>query len=289
MRHDETAWYRIGDLVLRVESDLPFDMESEDLRPFRIDEAPADYIYRFCKCDNMQEIVKDTRMVCRFFFGADLIGKNGEHFRALNINKLGYEAVIRLDEQTGVIFYESEAVLAKLKERGFSLVHYFVLEHLFYRYGGFILHSTHVNVGGRALLFSAPSGTGKSTQADLWGKYVGTELINGDRTLLRKKDGVWHAYGCPMSGTSDVHKQGCEPIYAIVMLSQDTENTVRRLTPKEAIRRIYQEFTVPNWSRELVLKAMEMLDDLMAQVPIYALACTPDERAVIALREAIGL
>ena len=144
-------------------------------------------------------------------------------------------------------------------------------------------------MGGRALLFSAPSGTGKSTQADLWEKTAGGEVVNGDRTLLRKKDGVWHAYGCPMCGTSGIHKQGCEPIHAIVMLSQGKENTVKRLTPGEAFQRIYPEVTVPRWNRELVLRAMELLDDVMARVPIYALSCTPDERAVTALRGVIGL
>ena len=275
--------------MLRVESDLPFDMETEELQNFRIDEAPADYIYRFCKCDSILKIIDETRERCRLCFGADLIGKNGEYFRTLGRDERENNAVISLGEQTGVISYESEAVLANLKENGFSSADYFAFEHLFYRYGGLFLHSTYVDVGGRALLFSAPSGTGKSTQADLWERYAGGELINGDRTLLRKKDSVWHAYGCPFSGTSDVHKQGCEPIYAILMLSQATENTVKRLTPDEAFRRIYQQITVPSWSRELVLKALELLDDLMAQVPIYALACTPDERAVTVLREAIGL
>ncbi|MGN0773653.1 MAG: hypothetical protein ACI4MP_07665 [Candidatus Ventricola sp.] len=142
---------------------------------------------------------------------------------------------------------------------------------------------------GKALIFSAPSGTGKSTQADLWEKYAGGEVINGDRTLLRKKDGVWHAYGCPMCGTSGIHKQGNEPIRAIVMLSQGTENEVRRLSAGEAFQRIYPEITVPRWNRELVLRAMELLDDVLARVPIYALSCTPDARAVEALREAIGL
>lgn len=289
MKHAETAWYRIGDLVLKVESDLPFDMETEDMRAFRIDEAPADYAFRFQKCNSMLEITREMREIYEFSFGFDLQGKNGEHFRALSLNGQTYDAVISLGTQTGVISYESEALLKECKARGSSLANCFVLEHLFYRYGGFILHSTHVGVGGRALLFSAPSGTGKSTQADLWEKYAGGELINGDRSLLRRKDGVWHAYGCPMSGTSSVHKQGCEPIHAIVMLSQGKENTVKRLTPGEAFQRIYPEITVPRWNRELVLRAMELLDDVMAKVPIYALSCTPDERAVTALREAIGL
>ena len=285
----ETAYYRIGGLVLRVDSALPFDLETDDMRDFRIGEAPADYAYRFQPCSDLPEMTGETRVVNEYHFGYDLLGKDGGHFRALGWKGRLYDVVLSLGADTGVISYLSEELMAERREAGFLFPNYLALEHLFYRFGGLFLHSSHVSVGGRALLFSAPSGTGKSTQADLWEKYAGGEIINGDRTLLRKKDGVWHAYGCPMCGTSGIHKQGCEPIHAIVMLSQGKENTVKRLTPGEAFQRIYPEITVPRWNRELVLRAMELLDDVMARVPIYALSCTPDERAVTALREAIGL
>ena len=285
----ETAYYRIGGLVLKVESNLPFDMETDDMRNFRVGEAPADYVYRFQPCSNLQEIVGETCVVNEYPMGFDLLGKNGEHFRALPWRGAMYDAVISLGTQTGIISYLSEALMAERRAAGFLFANYLALEHLFYRFGGFFLHSSHVNVGGRALLFSAPSGTGKSTQANLWERFAGAEVINGDRSLLRERDGVWHAYGCPMCGTSGIHKQGDEPIHAIVMLSQGTDNTVRRLSAGEAFQRIYPEITVPRWNREIVLRAMELLDDVMAQVPIYALSCTPDERAVHALREAIGL
>lgn len=289
MKRAETVYYWIGGLVLRVDCGLPFDLETDDMRDFRIGEAPADYAYRFQPCSNMPEVAGDARVVCEYPFGYELQGNNGKHFRALRWKGRLYDVVLSLGADTGVISYLSEELMAERMEAGFLFPNYLALEHLFYRFGGLFLHSSHVNVGGRALLFSAPSGTGKSTQADLWEKYAGGEIINGDRTLLRKKDGVWHAYGCPMCGTSGIHKQGDEPIHAIVMLSQGTENTVRRLSAGEAFQRIYPEITVPRWNRELVLRAMELLDDVMAQVPIYALSCTPDERAVEALREAIGL
>ena len=60
---------------------------------------------------------------------------------------------------------------------------------------GFQLHASVINWKDKGILFSAPSGTGKSTQADLWKKYEGAKVINGDRALIRKRKrrvyGLW--------------------------------------------------------------------------------------------------
>ena len=249
-----------------------------------------DYTYRFTQIASLPDFIGDASIVSESVMGIEWVGKKGEYFRSFRWKEAYFDAALRLGEKAGEIGYISNDIIAKRCNNNLSdFVNYFNLEHLFLRNAGLFLHSSHLNVNGRALLFSAPSGTGKSTQADLWAKYAGAEIINGDRSLLRKKDGVWHAYGCPMCGTSGIHKQGNEPIHAIVMLSQGTDNTVKKLTPGEAFQRMYPEITVPKWNRELVLRAMELLDDVMANVPIYAFSCTKDESAVTALREAIGL
>ena len=169
----ETAYYRIGGLVLRVDSALPFDLETDDMRDFRIGEAPADYVYRFQPCSDLPEMTGETRVVNEYPFGYDLLGKDGGHFRALGWKGRLYDVVVSLGADTGVISYLSEELMAERREAGFLFPNYLALEHLFYRFGGLFLHSSHVSVGGRALLFSAPSGTGKSTQADLWEKTAG--------------------------------------------------------------------------------------------------------------------
>ncbi|MGN0776107.1 MAG: hypothetical protein ACI4MM_05445 [Candidatus Ventricola sp.] len=289
MESCETICYRIGDLVVKMVSDLPYPIPDQNAADFRIGETTADYTFRFKKVNSLPDFTGPVRIIDTFLFGYEMVNGEGKYVRGFHWKDQLYDAALLPDDKGGTIAYVSAEVMAERCQNGFNFMNYIGLESLLLQNGALVLHSAHVGVGGQALLFSAPSGTGKSTQADLWEKYAGGEIINGDRTLLRKKDGVWHAYGCPMCGTSGIHKQGNEPIHAIVMLSQGTENTVRRLSAGEAFQRIYPEITVPRWNRELVLRAMELLDDVMAQVPIYALSCTPDERAVRALREAIGL
>ena len=80
---------------------------------------------------------------------------------------------------------------------------------------GFQLHASVINWKDKGILFSAPSGTGKSTQADLWKKYEGAEVINGDRALIRKEKGDFTVYGYPYAGTSKIYTNFSAPIKAI--------------------------------------------------------------------------
>ena len=102
-----------------------------------------------------------------------------------------------------------------------------------------ILHCAYVEYQGEAILFSAPSETGKTTQANLWEKYRGSRTVNGDRSLLGKKDGRWTAQGWPVCGTSEVCHDEAFPIRAIVMLSQADENRAVRMTPGQAFPLVY--------------------------------------------------
>ena len=80
----------------------------------------------------------------------------------------------------------------------------FALERQMIRRDSMILHCAYIKYCGAAILFSAPSETGKSTQAGLWEKYRGSETVNGDRALLRKIDGRWTACGWPVCGSSEI-------------------------------------------------------------------------------------
>ena len=77
------------------------------------------------------------------------------------------------------------------------------------------------------------------------------------------------------------------PIRAIVMLSQAPEDRAERLSPMKAFTQIYSQITVNRWNRDANVRAMALLEDLIADVPVYHLACTMNESAVQTLEKAI--
>ncbi|MDD7389389.1 MAG: hypothetical protein PUG60_06985 [Lachnospiraceae bacterium] len=161
------------------------------------------------------------------------------------------------------------------------------LETLLLHYNGFILHSSFIRWQQQGILFSAPSGTGKSTQADLWVEYEGAEIINGDRAGLRLIDGVWQAYGLPYAGSSHIYRNENAPVAAVVVLRQAKENRIRRLRAAEAIRFLYPEVTAHHWDREFVDRILNLLMELTAAVPVYLLECLPDRGAVELVKDTI--
>lgn len=154
--------------------------------------------------------------------------------------------------------------------------------------GGILLHASCIEYQGAAILFTAPSGTGKSTQAELWRECRGAEVINGDRIMIRFGRSGAEAVGIPFSGSSGICKNRILPIRAIVYLSQAPENGVAPLRGVKAFRNLWEGCSVHTWDREDTANAMDAVQKLIASVPIYHLACTPDERAVSALEQVLS-
>lgn len=152
----------------------------------------------------------------------------------------------------------------------------------------FSLHSSLVRrAEGDAILFTAPSGTGKSTQADLWKTYAGADILNGDRSMLRRVDGVWTAFGSPFAGSSSIYRNESARVRALVVLRQAPENTIRRLPLAEAFRLIYSESVLPRWHTDAHQRVISLVTEIVSEAPVYQLACTPDERAVTLLKQTL--
>ena len=163
----------------------------------------------------------------------------------------------------------------------------FALERHMIKNDSLILHCAYMVYQGKAILFSAPSGTGKSTQAELWKQYRGSRIVNGDRALLRKIDGVWSACGWPVCGSSDICESEDTPLYTIVMLRQGETNYIERLSPIQTFTQLYAQTTINQWNPAFVQRAMELIEDLIGQVPVYQLTCNMTEDAVKCLEQAI--
>lgn len=161
------------------------------------------------------------------------------------------------------------------------------LERRLIRKDQLVLHCAYMEYEGEAVLFSAPSETGKTTQANLWQKYRGSRTVNGDRALLGRKDDRWAAWGWPVCGTSEICENEAMPIRAVVMLSQDTYNHVERLTPGRGFPLLYSQITVNKWNMEAHMHAMDLMEEILKEVPLFHLGCTISREAVECLEQAL--
>lgn len=151
-------------------------------------------------------------------------------------------------------------------------------------FDGFCLHASAVGLEGKAVLFSGPCGTGKSTHARLWREVFGRNkavvVINDDKPALRLYNGTFYVYGTPWSGKSHLHANIKMPLQAIVFLKQAKENKIRRLTNKEAVQMLVYQSLRPDRDTEKMEKLLSLLDRLLARTPVYQLDCTVSHEAV---------
>lgn len=170
----------------------------------------------------------------------------------------------------------------------FRLSAFLTMEHGLARLGLFQLHASVIEWQGRGILFSAPSGTGKSTQAELWRQYENASVINGDRGIIQRQGKDYWVYGSPYAGTSGIYVNSGAPIAAIVTLSQAPYNRIQRLSVMEAFRSVYRETTVPAWDDASVGLISGVISDLVGRIPVYHLACRPDQDAVKTLKKVLS-
>lgn len=148
-----------------------------------------------------------------------------------------------------------------------------------------ILHASFIDTTDGGILFSGPSGIGKSTQADLWCDYMGSRIINGDRPILYKENEEWWGCGSPYAGSSKYHLNEACKIRAIVILKQAKQCSIKRLNTVEAFKKIYAQLVVNSWDCEYVSRVSQMALDISCEIPVYELACIPDKEAVEILNQ----
>ena len=161
------------------------------------------------------------------------------------------------------------------------------LETFLLRFDAMILHSSLIDWEGRGILFCAPCGTGKSTQAALWERHMGSRTLNGDRAGIRCDQGVWKAWGLPFAGTSGIYRNESVPICAVVLLRQGAQNTITSVSPLDAFKRMLPECSAQRWDAGFMDRLVGVLSVLVSAVPVYQLECRPDIGALELLRDTI--
>ena len=150
-------------------------------------------------------------------------------------------------------------------------------------FDGILLHSSAVEYDGKAYLFSGPSGRGKSTHTKLWQNIYGNkaQVFNDDKPALRRIDGKWYAYGTPWCGKDGINQNKKVPLGGICFLKRGNANIISKMSISKAIAAIMGQ-TIYSWSKAENLNiVMDLMDNLIREIPIFELECLPNEEAAI--------
>ena len=153
--------------------------------------------------------------------------------------------------------------------------------------GTVLFHAAVVSKEGKGYMFLGPSGTGKSTHASLWQRYIArTALVNDDNPVVRiemtcETSGETCAvvYGSPWSGKTPCYRNVSYPLGGIVMLSQAPYNKICRLDGIHAYAALVQSISGKRWEVSIADGLHRTENTLVSQVPIWHLECLPDEEA----------
>ncbi len=147
--------------------------------------------------------------------------------------------------------------------------------------GIMMFHCSALTLDGRAYLFTAPSGTGKSTHARLWREYFGERvvMVNDDKPLLQVKGESVIVYGSPYCGKEGIQTNLSAVVNGIVVLYQNPENLLRLLSVREAFPHLLTQCYRPRNAPG----AHRMLDvvNSLTKLPVFSLGCTISDEAVM--------
>ena len=143
------------------------------------------------------------------------------------------------------------------------------------------LHASMVSNSGKAYLFLARSGTGKSTHSQLWLDYIpGSELMNDDNPVVRVlEDGTVMAYGSPWSGKTPCYRNVEAPVGAFVRIRRCPENKITQLSLLESYALLYSSCSGFKAHKDIADGLHATLEKVVTTTRCYVLDCRPDEEA----------
>lgn len=146
-------------------------------------------------------------------------------------------------------------------------------------YNCFLLHSSAVAKDGNAYLFSASSGTGKSTHTSLWLKnFDDAFIINDDKPAIKLENGKFYVYGTPFSGKTDLNKNVAVPLKAICILERGKENKIEKIKAADSVLPILNQTLRPE---NKMADLMALVTKVLEKTSVYKLYCNISDEAAL--------
>ena len=145
---------------------------------------------------------------------------------------------------------------------------------------GFVFHGAAVDIDGKGVIFTAPSGTGKTTHISLLMKNYpeSVKIINGDKPILRKTDGEWKVFSTPWAGKEGWKNNTSSPLFAIIILERGADNHIDEISGANCFEKIMGQIYIPH-NGEARLRTFDLLDEMSKKVKFYRLTCNMEDEA----------
>ncbi len=147
-------------------------------------------------------------------------------------------------------------------------------------FNAIMLHSSAVVVDDKAYLFSAKSGTGKSTHTSLWLSLLGERayIINDDKPIIRCFDEGIYVYGSPFSGKNFINANKRARVGAICFIERSKENWIKQIKTAEILP-LFLEQTPLKLDAETTKNMLSVIDNVLREVKVYKMGCNMDVSA----------
>lgn len=189
-----------------------------------------------------------------------------EHEKTINVREAQLEGIVVVDYPDS--YLETLAVYRKIVTK--------MLE-----FDTFLMHGAVVAEGDKAWLFTAPSGTGKTTHINLWLKNIpGSYVVNGDKPLIHVGDECT-VYGTPWAGKERMNRNVGVKLCGIVVLNRGLENHIEKVPMTQILPVLIQQSYRPKTKPELE-KTLLLLSRLGRKIPMYQLYCNMNDEAALA-------
>ena len=275
--------YHFGNINISFLSDCQFD-DDEQMLPFLCNADAADIKCTFRQTDsiilNAEERIYTSRTV-------KIYRNSNETFKTYSLPLLTEESAKIFKDDSGYICeYKKEK--SEYFSHSVNMLNAIGIEQLAFERGMFILHCSFIEYNGEAILFSGPSGVGKSTRADMWRSKTDADIINGDKAGLFLENGRIYACGLPVAGSSKIYKNKVLPVKAIFILKQAEKNRTRAADFFESVKAVYYNTVVNKWNADFCEKAMTFSSDIFKYTDVFVSECNLDFNSVEEQLNAMG-
>lgn len=147
-------------------------------------------------------------------------------------------------------------------------------------YNRFIFHGASISYDGNGYIFTAPSGTGKSTHISLWQKYLdGVEIVNGDKPIIHIDDDTVTVYATPYAGKEGWQNHSSADLKALCIINRGEVNSIDRVSYGDYLADTFKQIYKP-YDAQAAVKTLELFDKLSKSIPLYLLKCDISKEAV---------